>query len=272
MCVHIHCLITGLDESLFLSSCVWLCIYCVTWSHCYCVCHTPTTTTWILDKQSLFESLWRVNVNILSYCQGTHFTWVWAHDWNLANISFSFFIFHSNDVMSQFCTGPKSWAIVACVELWPDLIITIDIRSIGTFRHFLSWAHKPFVKWVLKHCLIIRLIYHIFKICNFKPIPSPHWYINTYAGNDLVLLYKKTFMNKCRLGFLMPFDIIRPNSMSAYIWIMHGSTLCNGSQQVQQVIKMQPLCRIIVPSYWLNFITQCVSWSLVVKVLWSRLC
>ena len=68
ICIHIHlyCLSGGLDEPLFLVSYVWLCIYCVTWSHCYCVCHIPTTKTWILAKQSLFESLWRVNVNILS--------------------------------------------------------------------------------------------------------------------------------------------------------------------------------------------------------------
>ena len=65
-----HCLNIGLDESLFLSSCVWLCIYCVTWPHCYCVWHIPTTTTWILAKQSLSERLWSVNVNILSCSHG----------------------------------------------------------------------------------------------------------------------------------------------------------------------------------------------------------
>ena len=48
----------------------------------------------------------------------------------------------------QIYTCHDSWAVVACVELWPDWVMSIEIRIKRMFTNFKFWTHDLFAKWV----------------------------------------------------------------------------------------------------------------------------
>ena len=57
--------------------------------------------------------------------------------------------FDTNDpVRPQICTCHDSWAVMTCANLWPDLTVIWDVRTIFIFTSFGFWAHKPLVKLV----------------------------------------------------------------------------------------------------------------------------
>ena len=68
---------------------------------------------------------------------------LWPHDSNLLKIN--------DPIRTQFCTCHNSLAVVTCANLWPDWIITIEIKAETISTIFQLWFHKVFVKWVLGH-------------------------------------------------------------------------------------------------------------------------
>ena len=46
---------------------------------------------------------------------------------------------------------------MTCAKLWPDLIISLHVKTVAIFNHYHSksrlWAHKQLVKWLLGHTI-----------------------------------------------------------------------------------------------------------------------
>ena len=72
---------------------------------------------------------------------------LWAHNPNLVNMCW-FYGNNDNPIRSQFWMCHDCSAAVACAEIWPDLIVLLDIKATWIFTKFGLLVVKVFVRWV----------------------------------------------------------------------------------------------------------------------------
>ena len=87
----------------------------------------------VTPSDSISRSWW-YPLGGLSHIVGTHFTnSLPAHNSNFVEILYAVFFYCNDLIRSQVCTFHDNSAVMACANLWPDLIIISQIEAMHIF-------------------------------------------------------------------------------------------------------------------------------------------